>query len=119
MGNKTLELRPSSVDKASAARALLKDVGPKAEVDFILCLGDGKTDEAVFTFLEQEYGAGGAAAGGDEEGTGAGTGSGEMSGEKGTVVLTSTVGKKQTEASYFVEGVQEVEAVLSGLASLC
>ncbi|KAJ3108898.1 Trehalose-6-P synthase/phosphatase complex synthase subunit [Phlyctochytrium bullatum] len=89
LGNKTLELRPSMVDKATAARAILKDL--KADDSYcILCLGDGKTDEVVFHYLREE-----------------------MPG-----AITATVGKKQTEAGYFLESVKEVESLIYSLASI-
>ncbi|KAJ3217078.1 Trehalose-6-P synthase/phosphatase complex synthase subunit [Dinochytrium kinnereticum] len=89
LGNKTLELRPSMVDKASAARAILKDLNVTPDEYFILCLGDGKTDEVVFHYLRNE-----------------------MPGS-----VTATVGKKQTEAGYYLESVKEVELFINRLSS--
>ncbi|OZJ01877.1 hypothetical protein BZG36_05018 [Bifiguratus adelaidae] len=82
LGNKTLELRPSAIDKASAVRAILKDLDPST-VDFIFCIGDGKTDEVVFSLLNDYPNP-----------------------------ITCTVGKKQTEAKYYIENVREVEKLL-------
>ncbi|KAJ3210692.1 Trehalose-6-P synthase/phosphatase complex synthase subunit [Clydaea vesicula] len=119
LGNKTLELRPSSIDKGAAAKTILKDFGlhllkhnnhhqlqhksplspplspnshshaQKQELDFLLCIGDGKTDEAVFQVLTDSL----------EE----------------SIVNTCTVGKKQTLAKYYVESVKDVLGVLGGL----
>lgn len=86
-GNKTLELRPSSIDKSTAARAIIKDLNPQ-DIDFILCVGDGKTDEVVFSYLN------------DIPNT-----------------ITCSVGKKQTEAKFFIENVKEVEKLLESLVS--
>jgi trehalose 6-phosphate synthase/phosphatase len=84
-GNKTLELRPSSIDKATAAKAILKDLGD--EVDFLLCIGDGRTDEVVFSMLhELPY------------------------------AITGTVGKKRTEAQFYLDNVSEVHALMLDLA---
>lgn len=69
------------------------------DVDFILCVGDGKTDEVVFNLLK---------------------------GYKSAV--TCTVGKKQTEgsftasltyilANYYLESVQDVSALLFGMTA--
>ncbi|KAJ3416713.1 Trehalose-6-P synthase/phosphatase complex synthase subunit [Chytridiales sp. JEL 0842] len=88
LGNKTLELRPSMVDKATAARSIMKDLDIPADCGFMLCLGDGKTDEAVFHCLNTEV-----------EG-----------------VWTSTVGRKQTEAKYYVDSVKDVENLVGLLA---
>ena len=83
LGNKTLELRPSMVDKATAARAILKDLDAANDCDFLLCMGDGKTDEVLFGLLD------------DME-----------------FALTATVGKKQTDAKFYVESVKEAEQLI-------
>ena len=82
-----MELRPSMVDKSTAARAILRDLGAPDETDFLLCVGDGKTDEVVFQLLH------------------------EMGYNR-----TATVGKKQTEAKFYVESVRDVETLLAQLA---
>jgi len=88
-GNKTLEVRPSTVDKATAVRAILKDLQQtQNHVDFILCIGDGKTDEPVFAMLK----------------------------EMASDCITSTVGKKQTEAKYYIDNVKDVEKLLDALS---
>ncbi|KAF9973509.1 Trehalose-6-P synthase/phosphatase complex synthase subunit [Actinomortierella ambigua] len=96
LGNKTLELRPSSIDKSTSVKAILKDiqadVGP---VDFILCVGDGKTDEAVFSILGNESIVGP---------------------DVGDNIITCTVGQKQTEAKFYLADVPEVENLLGELS---
>lgn len=95
LGNKTLELRPSSIDKSTSVKAILKDiqadVGP---VDFIVCVGDGKTDEAVFACLGNE----------------------SIVGPDIKEVITCTVGQKQTEAKFYVADVPEVESLLEDMS---
>ncbi|GJJ70356.1 trehalose 6-phosphate synthase/phosphatase [Entomortierella parvispora] len=95
LGNKTLELRPSSIDKSTSVKAILKDlqadIGP---VDFILCVGDGKTDEAVFSCLGNE----------------------SVVGPDAKDAITCTVGQKQTEAKFYLTDVREVESLLAGLS---
>ncbi|KAJ3282888.1 Trehalose-6-P synthase/phosphatase complex synthase subunit [Borealophlyctis nickersoniae] len=90
LGNKTLELRPSTVDKGTAARAILKDLNFPDECDFVLCIGDGKTDEVVFQYLNHET----------------------------ENAITSTVGKKQTEAKFYLDTVEEVEGVIGRIAGM-
>lgn len=85
LGNKTLELRPSSIDKSTAVRSILKDLGLPS-IDYILCIGDGKTDEVVFSFLNDIPHA-----------------------------ITSTVGKKQTEAHYYIPTVDMVNNLVEEL----
>jgi trehalose 6-phosphate synthase/phosphatase len=98
LGNKTLELRPSSIDKSTSVKAILKDLqtnlGP---VDFILCVGDGKTDEAVFSCL------------GNESVVGV---------PETKEIITCTVGQKQTEAKFYLADVPEVQSLLAGLSSV-
>jgi trehalose 6-phosphate synthase/phosphatase len=116
LGNKTLEIRPSSIDKSSSARAILGDFGvniattggsppdknsgkskksaeryqllPNGDIDFILCVGDGKTDEIVFQVLKESF---------------------------GDVAICATVGKKQTVAGWYVEDVAGVIGLLAML----
>lgn len=88
LGNKTLELRPSSIDKSTAVRNILKDLD-LASVDFILCVGDGKTDEVVFSLLNEIPQA-----------------------------ITSTVGKKQTEAHYYIHDVDQVNDLVDALGQI-
>lgn len=88
LGNKTLELRPSSIDKSTAVRNILKDLD-MSSIDFILCVGDGKTDEVVFSLLNEIPQA-----------------------------ITSTVGKKQTEAHYYIPDVDQVNSLVDALGQI-
>ncbi|KAJ1676497.1 Trehalose-6-P synthase/phosphatase complex synthase subunit [Spiromyces aspiralis] len=92
-GDKTVEVRPAAVNTATAIRYILNDLSGKGdEIDFILAIGDGKSDETVFSFLnhEQPY-------------------------NSLDRVLTSTVGKKQTEAKYYLPDVSSAIRVLVNL----
>jgi len=92
LGSKTLEVRPSSADKATVAQAILRDIQETPaeepltegkEVDFLLCVGDGKTDESIFALLGNlEY------------------------------CISCTVGKKATKAHYYLDTVDEVKWLL-------
>ncbi|KAL2911543.1 Trehalose-6-P synthase/phosphatase complex synthase subunit [Polyrhizophydium stewartii] len=88
LGNKTLELRPSMVDKATSARSILKDLDAANDCDFLLCVGDGKTDEVLFALLDETEPA-----------------------------FTVTVGKKQTDAKYYLENVADVERLLADIVA--
>jgi len=94
LGKKTLELRPASVDKSTIAKCILKDIRTGqhslGDIDFILCIGDGKTDEPVFTMLNS-YNT--------------------------NTCFTATVGKKQTEAKFYINTVGEVKNLLRDLIS--
>ena len=93
--HKTLELRPISVDKASALRRVFKDLGVDGmSHDFFLAIGDGRTDEPVFQYFKEE----------------------EVTSQKYPQIITSTVGrKKQTEAAMYLRNVDDVVAVLKAL----
>lgn len=94
LGKKTLELRPASVDKSTVAKCILKDLKSglhsMGDIDFVLCIGDGKTDEAVFSLIN---------------------------GLNCNHYYTATVGKKQTEAKYYIDGVTDVQSLLNDLIS--
>ncbi|KAJ3019622.1 UNVERIFIED_CONTAM: Trehalose-6-P synthase/phosphatase complex synthase subunit [Siphonaria sp. JEL0065] len=103
LGDKTLELRPSSVEKLTVTRSILKDlltetrpISPSnqstlGDCDFFMCVGDGKTDEPVFSHINSLATA-------------------------GVDTFTVTVGKKQTEARYYLDHIRDVEALIFGLA---
>jgi len=94
LGKKTLELRPASVDKSTITKCILRDIRTGqhslGDIDFILCIGDGKTDEPVFTMLN---------------------------GYHTNECYTATVGKKQTEAKFYINTVDEVQSLLHDLIS--
>ncbi|KAJ3342798.1 Trehalose-6-P synthase/phosphatase complex synthase subunit [Gonapodya sp. JEL0774] len=85
LGDKTLELRPSLVDKALAAKTILKDIGI-TDVGFVLCVGDGKADESLFTYLRDL-----------------------------PTAFTATVGKKSTEARSYLESPEHLVGLLEKL----
>jgi len=66
----------------------LKDLN-LSSLDFILCVGDGKTDEVVFSYLNEIPQA-----------------------------ITSTVGKKQTEAQCYIPDVDQVNNLIESLGQL-
>eukprot|EP01111_Echinosteliopsis_oligospora_P002679 TRINITY_DN1406_c1_g1_i2.p1 TRINITY_DN1406_c1_g1~~TRINITY_DN1406_c1_g1_i2.p1 ORF type:complete len:289 (-),score=95.01 TRINITY_DN1406_c1_g1_i2:25-891(-) len=48
-GNKVIEARPSGVTKGGAAKKIFQEMQP----DFVLCIGDDKTDEDMFAVLDK------------------------------------------------------------------
>ncbi|KNE72419.1 alpha,alpha-trehalose-phosphate synthase (UDP-forming) [Allomyces macrogynus ATCC 38327] len=132
LGNKSLELRPANVDKASAVRSILRDLDALAAVEgqsnpsrYVLAVGDGKTDEVVFTYLAA---GGGASTLATPAGTAHASPTGDDANRDSTVAaaavsaaatgqmntaVTITVGKKQTAAKYFVDAVVDVHALLA------
>lgn len=95
LGKKTLELRSASVDKSTVAKCIIKDLRAGqhslGDIDFVLCIGDGKTDEPVFSLINNF---------------------------NANDYYTATVGKKQTEAKYYIDNVTDVQNILNELISL-
>ncbi|KAJ2721859.1 Trehalose-6-P synthase/phosphatase complex synthase subunit [Coemansia sp. Benny D115] len=88
-GNKTVEVRPSRVDKASALRAVVKDL-QGCDFGFIMAIGDGRGDENVFSFINSEF--------------------------PDVPLVTSTVGRKSTQTKYYLPNVDSVLNVLGKMA---
>ncbi|KAJ3130702.1 Trehalose-6-P synthase/phosphatase complex synthase subunit [Physocladia obscura] len=89
LGNKTVEVRPSMVDKSTAARSVIHDLGQIGElVDFACCIGDGKTDEVLFQYLNETFS------------------------DENQQSVTCTVGKKLTNAKFYLGTVRDVEIFL-------
>ena len=113
MGNKTLEIQPSSIEKATVVKAILKDLintcaasntsisqegGLLAYdpnllmnyVDFILCICDSRSDESAFSLLSDV-----------------------------DIAYTATVGKKKskTKAKYYLSNASEAQNVVQHLVS--
>jgi trehalose 6-phosphate synthase/phosphatase len=65
----------------------MKDLNAVYDCDYLLCIGDGKTDEVVFQYLEETIPG----------------------------CYTCTVGKKQTEARYYIDSVKDVQLLIQEL----
>ncbi|ORX82316.1 hypothetical protein K493DRAFT_241037 [Basidiobolus meristosporus CBS 931.73] len=87
--SKNLEVLPRSVSKKNAVQRAL-EANPDA--DFILAIGDDRTDEDMFETLENLQEA-----------------------QPDKTIFTCTVGLKATQASYFANSVGAVFSFLSGL----
>lgn len=147
-GKQTLELRPSSVDKATAVRSIFRDIQEENDggilspspVDFVLCIGDGKTDEPVFQYLrdlsipkDARHSAGEDSISGSRRKSSASTasaitstnssapGSSSISASPSSgpcfflpeeMIMTATVGKKKTEAKSYLRGIEDVQMLL-------
>ena len=68
----------------------MKDLDALTDCDFLLCIGDGKTDEVVFQYLEETI----------------------------PTCYTCTVGKKQTEARFYVDSVKDVQQLIMRLLGI-
>lgn len=86
-GHQYVEVKPRGLSKGAAVKQLLTDLRP----DFVLCLGDDKSDEEMFNaFAATEH--------------------------TGVEVYTCTVGQKPSQAQFFVNDYVAVLSVLAQLA---
>ncbi|KAI8070783.1 glycosyltransferase family 20-domain-containing protein [Gongronella butleri] len=87
-GRTNIEVLPHDVNKSGIANRVLQDIQP----DFVLSIGDDRTDEDMFAYLNKQ---------------------------QGTVdtVITCTVGSRSTEAKYYIANVDHVIKLLNTLAS--
>jgi trehalose 6-phosphate synthase/phosphatase len=86
--HKVIEVRPKGINKGVAVKSILDDVH---NIDFILCIGDDKTDEDMFVAVEEKT-------------------------VSKAACFTCTVKKKQTQARYYVEKQTDVLSMLEALA---
>ncbi|KAF9113273.1 hypothetical protein BGX27_001918 [Mortierella sp. AM989] len=93
VGRKFLEVMPRDVSKANATKTIFESLQQNGvnPVDFILCVGDDRSDEDMFVYCNSL----------------------EIGGENR--VVTCTVGSKSSEARWFVPG---VSSVLRGLRTM-
>ncbi|CAO3673024.1 hypothetical protein CU097_007994 [Rhizopus azygosporus] len=85
IGNTTIEVIPHDINKSSIANRILQDTTP----DFVLAIGDDRSDEDMFTFLNKQ---------------------------KNLKVITCTVGTRSTEARYYIPNVETVLSTLEQLS---
>lgn len=85
-GHQYVEVKPKGLSKGATVKKLLEAIKP----DFVLCLGDDKSDEEMFqTFAEAVRG--------------------DMT------VFACTVGQKPSQANYYVNDNNDVVSILSRL----
>jgi trehalose 6-phosphate synthase/phosphatase len=85
-GHQYVEVKPKGLSKGATVKKLLDDIKP----DFVLCLGDDKSDEEMFrTFSETS--------------------------QDNMAVFACTVGQKPSQANYYVNDNKAVVALLSQL----
>lgn len=110
VGRKCLEVMPRDVSKAHATKTIVESLVQQQQtgtdapavdpVDFVLCMGDDRSDEDMFVYCNGLKLGGG--------------GYGKNESEQKRVV-TCTVGSKSSEARWFVPG---VSSVLQGLQAM-
>lgn len=112
---------PRDVSKAHATKTIVESLrqqyGPDA-IDFVLCIGDDRSDEDMFVYcngLKLSGGAGIEAAGAAAAAAAAAVGADAEDAREHHRVVTCTVGSKGSEARWFVPG---VSSVLQGLQAM-
>ncbi|CAO3643716.1 unnamed protein product [Cunninghamella blakesleeana] len=86
-GRTNIEVMPHEVNKSGIANRVLQDMEP----DFVLSIGDDRTDEDMFSFLNKQTMV--------------------------KTVITCTVGSRSTEAKYYITNVDHVIHILDTLYS--
>ena len=88
-GQQYVEVKPRGLSKGATVKKILHETQP----DFVLCLGDDKSDEGMFqAFAENE--------------------------DKCMAVFACTVGQKPSQAKFYVNDSRGVVALLSQLATV-
>ncbi|CAM8988091.1 unnamed protein product [Rhodiola kirilowii] len=96
-GQFIVEVKPQGVTKGSVAQKIFNSMaGSGRQADFVLCIGDDRSDEDMFEII------------------GSATTSGILS--SNTSVYACTVGQKPSKAKYYVDDTTEVINVLEALA---
>lgn len=87
---KVVEIKPSVVDKPAPIKRIFEDLGHLGiKVDFLLFVGDHRTEEATFSALEQQLQDG--------------------------ALFTATVGKRRSSARYYVDTASDIDLLLASL----
>ncbi|CAM8994805.1 unnamed protein product [Rhodiola kirilowii] len=96
-GQFIVEVKPQGVTKGSVAQKIFNSMAASGrQADFVLCIGDDRSDEDMFEII------------------GSATTSGILS--SNTSVYACTVGQKPSKAKYYVDDTTEVINVLEALA---
>nr|CAD1845044.1 unnamed protein product [Ananas comosus var. bracteatus] len=98
-GQHIVEVKPQGVTKGLVAERLLSNMQQRGlRADFVLCIGDDRSDEDMFEFIN-------------------GTISGPALSPVAEV-FACTVGQKPSKAKYYLEDTTEIVRMLQGLASV-
>jgi len=124
-GKGYVEVRHKDVDKGIAVRRILDEITAQhQEIDFILCIGDDRSDEHMFdaiakfaTDQEQKHELMSGCSFALRKKRCASKTFEENHNEDGNAFYSVTVGRKATKAGYYVREVGEVSELLQRLAS--
>ncbi|KAJ4974673.1 hypothetical protein NE237_007847 [Protea cynaroides] len=98
-GQNIVEVKPQGVSKGLVAERLLSTMEEKGMVpDFVLCIGDDRSDEDMFEVITRNM---------------AGSSLAQMA-----EVFACTVGRKPSKAKYYLDDTVEIVRLMQGLASV-
>ncbi|KAI7748976.1 hypothetical protein M8C21_033893 [Ambrosia artemisiifolia] len=99
-GQSCVEVKPQGVSKGLVVKRLLTTMHDRAMVpDFVLCIGDDRSDEDMFEVITSSVA------------------SGELISPKAEV-FACTVGNKPSKAKYYLDDTVEIGRLMQGLASV-
>ncbi|KAL8534102.1 hypothetical protein ACS0TY_010206 [Phlomoides rotata] len=94
-GQHIVEVNPQGVTKGSVAEKVLSALGNNGEApDFIVCIGDDRSDEDMFESISKA-----------------------VSNSSGIEIFACTVGQKPSKAKYYLDDTADVVRLLGGLAN--
>ncbi|RAL47822.1 hypothetical protein DM860_011407 [Cuscuta australis] len=98
-GQNTIEVKPQGVSKGLVAKRLLSLMEERGMApDFVLCIGDDRSDEDMFEVIMNSVASPSVAPSAE--------------------VFACTVGKKPSKAKYYVDDAAEIVRLMQGLASV-
>uniref|UniRef100_UPI001CB977EF alpha,alpha-trehalose-phosphate synthase [UDP-forming] 6-like n=1 Tax=Erigeron canadensis TaxID=72917 RepID=UPI001CB977EF len=99
-GQSSVEVKPQGVSKGLVAKRLLTTMQERGMIpDFVLCIGDDRSDEDMFEVITSSVA------------------SGELFSQKAEV-FACTVGNKPSKAKYYLDDTVEIARLMQGLASV-
>jgi len=104
IGKKVIEIRPQDSSKGAAVRKIM---GLESDADFVLCVGDDKTDEDMFAAIQHHI-----------QRSSSKLGSKEADGQKDRSAgfFSCVVNKQDSQAKYFIRNQRQVVKLLQALA---
>eukprot|EP00742_Colponemidia_sp_Colp-10_P008648 GILJ01009382.1.p1 GENE.GILJ01009382.1~~GILJ01009382.1.p1 ORF type:complete len:1037 (-),score=136.84 GILJ01009382.1:160-3270(-) len=106
-GKGYVEVKPRGINKGVMVEKILSKISAtRGEVDFVLCIGDDRSDEDMFSALNSRI---------PKVGTGSSSSLHSLSSMQNVPIYTTTVGKKPSHAHYFLNDMEEVLMVLEAL----
>ncbi|CAN0871705.1 Alpha,alpha-trehalose-phosphate synthase [UDP-forming] 6 [Linum grandiflorum] len=101
-GQNIVEVKPQGVSKGIVAKRLLSTIEEKQLTpDFVLCIGDDRSDEDMFEVITSSM-----------------AGMSTTSMNPRSEVFACTVGKKPSKAKYYLDDTAEIVRLMQGLASV-